>query len=209
MGKYTKIIIPTIYIAVIGLMVAISSLVLTGINKYVNKTDYNYTLDDVFSSDIYPVMKTETDSIVRPYISSEVSVGKYFYDYESDETKQKESLIYYENTYLQNTGVDYISNESFEIVSILDGEVIGIEDSDIYGKILTIKHNDNLISVYSNIKDILVTVGYKVSQGEIIATSDTSKLDTEVNSLLHFEVKYKDSYIDPESLYTLKVSDLQ
>ena len=96
-----------------------------------------------------------------------------------------------------------------DVVSILDGEVISIEDNAIYGKVVTIKHNDNLKSVYSNVKNVLVNVGYKISQGEIFASSDTYKVDTKVKSLLHFEVYYKDNAIDPENLYTMSVSDLK
>ena len=91
----------------------------------------------------------------------------------------------------------------------MNGEVESIEDNEIYGKIVTIKHNDNFKSVYSNVKDILVTVGYKVSQGEIIAASNSSKIDKEHASLLHFEVYYKGEAIDPENLYTLSVSELE
>ena len=123
--------------------------------------------------------------------------------------KQLDSLIYYENTYMQNNGVDYSNDEEFDVVSILDGEVISIEDNAIYGKVVTIKHNDNLKSIYSNVKNVLVNVGYKISQGEIFASSDTYKVDTKVKSLLHFEVYYKDNAIDPENLYTMSVSDLK
>jgi murein DD-endopeptidase MepM/ murein hydrolase activator NlpD len=190
-------------------MVMITMIVVNGINSYLKeKVDYEYTLDRVFEDDIVPVIKTETESIVRPYIDSNVKVGKYFYDYESDGNKQQNSLIMYENIYMQNTGVDYINSVDFDIVSILDGEVISIEDSEIYGKIVSIKHNDNLISVYSNITDINLSVGYKVSQGEIIASSMKSKV-SEDNSMLHFEISYKGNYIDPENLYTIKVSEIQ
>ena len=51
-----------------------------------------------------------------------------------------------------------------------------IKDGELYGKVITIKHNDNLYSVYSNISNVLISVGYRVSQGEIIGTSSDSKL---------------------------------
>lgn len=211
MKKYSKYLLPSLYIGVIAVMIVCATLVVGGIKSFVEtKTDIKYVLDDVFDGDnISPVMKNDSNLIIRPYISDKVKIGKYFYDYETDNKKQEESIIVYENTYLQNNGVDYISEESFDIVSVLDGEVIGIEDSEIYGKILTIKHNDNLETIYSNIGNILVNVGYKVAQGEIIATSDKYKLDTKVNSMLHFEVHYKGDIMDPENLYTLKVSDLK
>ena len=110
---------------------------------------------------------------------------------------------------MQNNGVDYVSDEEFDVVSVLEGEIIGIEDNDVYGKILTIKHNENLISVYSNIKNITAKVGYKLSQGEIIGTSNKSSLESSDKTMLHFEVYYKGNALDPENLYTMSVSDFE
>ena len=210
MRKYGKIFIPVIYISVIIVMVLSVLLVINGVKSFLNEQEKpNYVLDDYFS-DISPVMKTEkNDKVIRPYLDDKVKVGKYFYDYKANDDKKKSSIIVYENTYIQNKGVDYVNTEDFDVVSIMNGEVESIEDNEIYGKIITIKHNDNFKSVYSNVKDILVTVGYKVSQGEIIAASNSSKIDKEHASLLHFEVYYKGEAIDPENLYTLSVSELE
>ena len=210
MKKYSKIIIPSIYVGVIGVMVVSCLLVVSGVKNFLNeRKDYDYTLDKVFIRDTIPVSKNENNMIIKPYTNDKVKVYSYFYDFEGDTKKQLDSLIYYENTYMQNNGVDYSNDEEFDVVSILDGEVISIEDNAIYGKVVTIKHNDNLKSVYSNVKNVLVNVGYKISQGEIFASSDTYKVDTKVKSLLHFEVYYKDNAIDPENLYTMSVSDLK
>lgn len=210
MKKYSKIIIPSIYVGVIGVMVVSCLLVVSGVKNFLNeRKDYDYTLDKVFIKDTIPVSKNENNMIIKPYTNDKVKVYSYFYDFEGDTKKQLDSLIYYENTYMQNNGVDYSNDEEFDVVSILDGEVISIEDNAIYGKVVTIKHNDNLKSVYSNVKNVLVNVGYKISQGEIFASSDTYKVDTKVKSLLHFEVYYKDNVIDPENLYTMSVSDLK
>ena len=207
--KYSKYLLPTVYIGVIAVMIVSVVLVISGVKSYlVEKPNYNYTLDEVFTSDILPVVKTESYTIIKPYVSENVTIGRYFYNPNSEKEKQESSIIYYENTYMQNMGVDYVSKEEFDIVSILDGEVESIEDNEIYDKKLVIKYNDNLKAVYSNIKDILVSVGYKVSQGEIIATSTNSKIDNNP-SLLHFEVYYKGEVIDPESLYTMSVNDLE
>ncbi len=210
MKKYSKIIIPSIYVGVIGVMVVSCLLVVSGVKNFISeRKDYDYTLDKVFVKDTIPVSKNESNMIIKPYTNDKVKVYSYFYDFESDTKKQLNSLIYYENTYMQNNGVDYSNEEDFDVVSILDGEVISIEDNVIYGKVVTIKHNDNLKSVYSNVKDVLVNVGYKISQGEIFASTTSYKVDTNVKSLLHFEVYYKDNAIDPENLYTMSVSDLK
>ncbi len=210
MEKYTKYLMPTIYIGVIAVMVVSVMLVVTGVKNYLTEEPkYNYTLDDFFQSDLSPVVSTKSDTIIRPYIDDKVKVGKYFYDFETDKEKQEGSLIYFENTYMQNKGVDYVNDEDFDVLSVLDGEIISVEENEVYGKVITIKHNDNLKTVYSNVTDVLVATGYKVSQGEIIASSTSSKLDTENKSLLHFEVYYKENPMDPENLYTLKVNELE
>lgn len=209
MKDYVKIAIPFVYVGIVVFMVIISITLLNGVKNYIKEDAiYKYALENVFEDDVVPVMKTETENIVRPYIESNVKIGKYFYDYEGDENRQNDSIIYYKDTYMQNTGVNYINDEAFDVVSVLNGEVIGIEDNDVYGKIVTIKHNDNLITTYSNIEDVVVDMGYNVSQGEIIGTSSISEISDNKN-MLHFEVIYKGEYMDPENLYTLKVSDVQ
>lgn len=210
MNKYSKILLPTFYIGIIAVMVLCSTLVVSGVKTYlINRQEMKFTIDNVFDEDTTPVVKTETNIIVKPYISDSVKVGRYFYDFESDEKKQENSLILYEDTYMQNNGVDYVDNKNFDVVAILDGEIISIEDSEVYGKVVTIKHNDNLKSVYSNVDGVLVTVGYKIHQGEIFAMSAKSKLQSDYESMLHFEVFYKESAIDPENMYTMSVSDFQ
>lgn len=210
MNKYSKILLPTFYIGIIAVMVLCATLVVSGVKTYLtNREEMKFTIDNDFDEDTTPVVETETNTIVKPYIAESVKVGRYFYDFESDEKKQENSLILYEDTYMQNNGVDYVDSKNFDIVAILDGEVISIEDSEVYGKVVTIKHNDNLKSVYSNVDGVLVSIGYKVHQGEIFAMSAKPKLQSDYKSMLHFEVFYKESAIDPENMYTLSVSDFQ
>lgn len=210
MNKFLKVLLPTLYIGIIGVMILTVMLIIGGLNNLSNnKTKYKFAASDIFENETMPVSKTGSTIIVKPYIQDNISVGKTYYDYKSNEQDQKNSIIYYKGSYFQNNGVDYINKENFDVVSILDGEVISIEDNEIYGKILKIKHNDNLISVYSNIKDILVNVGYKVNTGEIIATSNKSIYEKDNNSLLHFEVYFKNKSINPESIYTLDVSEIE
>ncbi len=210
MGKYYKVLLPIFYIGIIAVMVACILLVITGIKNYVedsNKT--KFTLDSVFEDTVEPVNKTESNTIIKPFTSDKVTVGRTFYDYKSEAKKQERSLIVYENTYMQNNGVDYVCSDEFDVVSVLAGEIISIEDNDVYGKVVTIKHNENLTSIYSNIKSITAKVGYKISQGEILGVSNKSSLESSDKNMLHFEVYYKGNPIDPENLYTMSVSDFE
>ena len=66
--------------------------------------------------------------------------NKSYYDYKAEEENQEASIIYYENTYIQNTGVDYVSKEVFDVNSIADGTVISVTQDDIVGQTIKIKH---------------------------------------------------------------------
>ena len=87
MIKAKKMIIPSIYVFAVILIVASILLVVTSINKYLTiPKDYNYAVDTQFEN-IVPVVETQT-TIIKPYLSEDVKVGKYFYDFEADEERQ-------------------------------------------------------------------------------------------------------------------------
>ena len=86
--------------------------------------DYYYDYGDL------PVINTDV-VISRPYSNGSVSVVKDYYDYKGDSSSQENSIVYYGNTYMQNSGVDYGMSEAFEVVSILDGTVMEVLDDEI------------------------------------------------------------------------------
>lgn len=207
MIKAKKMIIPLIYISAVILIVASILLVISSINKYLTiPKDYNYAVDTKFEN-VVPVVETQT-TIIKPYLSEDVKVGKYFYDFEADEERQQNSIIFYENTYMQNSGVDYVSDSVFDIVAVLDGEVISVETDSTLGNIIKLKHDKNLITVYQGIDNIDLKEGNTVNQGTIIGTSGTSKINTNYTTSLHFEVYYNGELMDPENFYTLNIEDL-
>ena len=74
--------------------------------------EINYVSESI-SNDDEPVVKEE-NKILKPYTNDQVKIGKYYYDYKADETKQQNSITYHDNTYMQNSGIDYILEETFE-----------------------------------------------------------------------------------------------
>ena len=206
MTKIKKLIIPSVYVGAIILIISSIMLVISSINKYLTiPKDYNYSVETNFEN-IIPVVETN-NQIIKPYLSDNVTIGKYFYDFEANEERQQNSIIFYENTYMQNSGVDYISDTQFDILAVLDGEVISVETDDTLGNIVKIKHDKNIITVYQGIDNIEIEKGNKVNQGSIIGTSGTSKINTNYTTSLHFEVYYNGQLIDPENFYSLNLQD--
>lgn len=167
-------------------------------NTYVNKVILEYDT---------PVVNVE-DSIIKPYLEESITIGRNFYDYQATSEEQQQSLIYYEGTYIPNTGVDYKSDEVFDVIAILDGEVTKVTENPILGKIVEITHNNNLISVYQSLNDIVVQEGDLIIQGQIIAKSGTSNISKDLNNHLHFEIIYNGKNINPEKCYDKKIDEL-
>lgn len=147
-----------------------------------------------------PVVST-SKTIVKPYLDSDVSLVKGFYDYKGDSDSQEKSIIFYENTYMQNSGVSYSSEKIFDVISVLDGIVISVENNDILGTTVEIRHDNDLISVYQSLSNVNVKKDDKVIQGQIIAKSGLSNIEKDLGNHLHFELYYKGKIVNPEEYY--------
>lgn len=150
----------------------------------------------------------ETKSIIRPYTSKEVSATIPYYNIDGTNDEQAAALIYYEGIYMQNTGVLYTSNNQFDVVSILDGTVKNVKEDSLMGNIVEIEHTNNLTTVYQSLGEVKVSVGDKVSQGDVIATSGQNKITTDTSNALHFEVFYKGEVFNPEEFYLLDYNEV-
>ncbi len=163
----------------------------------------SYVSYEVLTDNVMPVLNEtpqEDTDIIRPYTNTEVTVGKSYYDYQGENDNQEKSIVYYENTYIQNQGTDYVLKDEFDVNSIADGEVISITKDDITGSTIKIKHN-NLISVYQSVNNIKVKEKESVVKGQVIATSGTNNIGSDLGNHLHFEL-YKDNIlINPEEYF--------
>lgn len=158
------------------------------------KTNDLVTTDTI--SDTVPVIN-ETRKMINPYTDSSVTISKSYYDYKGEATEQEKSITVYENTYIQNTGIDYISTNTFDIVSVLDGTVVTVKEDELLGKIIEVKHDNGLITSYQSLSEITVQKNDKIKQGQVIGKSGTNKLDKEIGNHLHFEIYENGSSVNP------------
>lgn len=211
-----KLFVPAVYLIAVLSVIGCIVLTITSINKYLTKEEkINYSVDGIIKSDTVPVNKnqdgnvtTDEELIIRPYKSDKVSIGRYFYDFEAEAKDQENAIIFYENTYMQNSGVDYISDEAFDVISVLDGKVLNVDYNEVLGNIVKVEHEKDIVTVYQGIDKTDLKVGDTLKQGDIIGKSSTSLVNSKYPNSLHFEVYYKGALIDPENFYTLKLADL-
>lgn len=164
-------------------------------NKRLSKVPDNHITETITRKEL-PVIN-ELEVIINPYTQADVIVGKGFYDYKGSEEEQEKSITKYENTYLQNTGIDFTSDTPFEVVSILSGEVIDVKDDETLGKTVVIQHKNNYVSTYQSLSEVSVKKGDKVSQGKVIGKSGSNEMEKELGNHLHFELSISNQIVNP------------
>ncbi len=174
--------------------------------------DLEESLDDVtyvssvILNDILPVASVDI-TISNPYVNESVTIKRYYFNMEDDIDRQKESIVVYDNTYMPNTGVDFVSEEEFDVVSIMNGTVIDIKEDEMLGKIVEIRHDNNIISSYGALSSINVQKGETISQGTKIGRSGTSKLNESLGNHLHFEIYQNGVNVDPLKVIGKNIGD--
>ncbi len=170
------------------------------------ESNENYVVNSLIET-ITPVVSTEEKKIIKPYTSENVAINKTYYEKNDSEEDQQKSLIYYENTYLQNSGVVYSSSEEFDSVAVLDGTVIDVKQDELLNTVVYVSHNNNLTTIYYGLKDVSVKANDAVMQGDVLGKSSTNKFCAEKNSIL-FEVNYNGQVLNPENFYNMNIDEL-
>ena len=191
---------------VVLFLVSVITIANNGTKKVVKEDDNFVYVNDYIFDNYYPVVNQD-EKISRPYTSDKVSIYKNFYDKDASEEEQKNSLIYHEDIYMQNSGVDYKSDESFDVTSVLSGTVSNITDDALLGKTIEIRSSTEIITTYQSLGEISVKKGDTVTQGQIIGKSGTCTLNSDVANGLHFEMYKNGQVINPEKFYDKSVKE--
>lgn len=166
-----------------------------------NDDNYGYVSKTIFDETVPVMNEANGVQLIRPYTDEKVKIVKNYYDYKGEEETQKNSIFFHEDTYMQSTGVSYGGVDDFDVVAVLDGTVTSVREDELLGKIVEIKHNNNLTSVYQSLKDVSVKKDDKVNQGQPIAKAGTSNIDTSLKNHVYFELIQDGKVINPEEQF--------
>lgn len=98
------------------------------------------------------------------------------------------------NIFTNNNGIDISTNKGAQVRAVFEGEVTSVISILGAGKTVIVKHG-NYRTVYSNLQDVYVSMGAKLSTKQAIGSllvSDDSNLST-----LHFEVRHDINVMNP------------
>ena len=197
--------IPLLIVLFVLLPLLVLSFLYNNSLKPKEEIEEDYVNEEIIDRSL-PVINTKK-TIINPFIDPSVKEGKLYYDYKADEENQINSIVIRDNTYTQNTGIDYVSDNPFDVVAILEGTISSIKEEDSLGKTIEIKHDNGLISIYQSLSDISVKKGEIVTQGQVIGKSGENEVDKELGNHLHFEIYNNGKSVNPNNYLNKEVED--
>lgn len=200
--KLKPYVLPTIMtLAIVSVMFG-TAMLRSNLQKDTSEDELTSYVTSTVLEEEQPVIK-ESRMMINPYTDTTVSIGKNYYDYKADAETQEKSIVYHDNTYMQNSGTDFVGEKVFDVVAVLDGSVTDVKEDETLGKVVEIKHENGYIGIYQSLSEVSVKKGDMVTQGQVIGKSGTNELDKDMGNHLHFELYVNGTVVNP-TLYLNK-----
>jgi len=124
-----------------------------------------------------------------------------FYDKNGSKESQEKALIFYDNKYHMNRGIDLGMEDgnTFEVVAALSGKVSKVEDDALLGNTVVIEHQNGITTHYQSLTDIAVEVGDEVVKGQVLAKAGKSTLNEDAGVHVHFEIRKEGVAVNPNN----------
>jgi stage II sporulation protein Q len=201
-----------------AIYIASAALILTGVLWYQsagNSASDNYKSTDLagkkYDQPSVAVNRAMENFVMPVKDSDQVVVEKKFYDFKASKDDQEAALVFYNNTYEPNTGIDYAmkNDETFDVVAALSGTVTRVDEDSLLGNVIEIEHDKGVVTLYESVKDMKVKVGDQVEQGQAIAMAGQSLLNEKAGTHVHFEIRKDGVAVNPENYFNKPLSELQ
>ncbi len=169
-----------------------------------NKNDsvINHSKEVFKEENVKEVINTEDKktNVIDPFNKESVSIVKNYYDDNDEPDAQEKSLIYYENTYMPNTGILYGDDNPFDVLSIMDGKVIKIDKDETLKNSIEIKYSNNLTCIYYTLDNIELKEGDMVIQGQKLGEAGISDIKSDKKYTFLFETYIDSKLVNPKTV---------
>lgn len=161
-------------------------------------------VDDPVDPPVDPVVK-----FALP-VTGDYEVVRIFFDTALTDEELVSAVITNGSYMIESKGMSYAKSDNsvFEVSAIYDGEVLSIEEDELDGTTVTIKHSDSIVSIYSSLSNVSVSVGDTVTCGQTFAKASTSMMDIAAGVHVHLEVKVNNSYVNPASVFGKEIAEV-
>lgn len=199
--------------------IASAAIILTGVlwyqNSASNSDDFKYDAGESptkqFNDPGLPVSKN-LENFSWPVADQDAVVTqKEFYDNAENKEKQVNALVFYDNMYQPNTGIDLKMKDDseFDVVASLSGTVTNVTTDPVLGNTIELDHGNGIKTVYQSVKDFKVEKGDQVEKGQSLATAGKSSFNKEAGVHVHFEIRKNNVAVNPIDFFDKSLSALE
>lgn len=187
-----------------------AAVILAGVLWFQNKNDGKPKKDEYEYSQNVPgtsykdeesvPVNESVEHVTMPVLDpNTVEIKTPFYDYAASKEEQEAALVFYNNTYHPNRGIDLVmkDGQSFDVTASLSGTITKAEKDPILGYIVEIDHNNGVMTVYQSLASVEVKEGDAVKQGQVIGKAGQSPFNQEAGTHVHFEIRKDGKPVNP------------
>ncbi len=159
-----------------------------GLPKKTVKTTSKKLVDDQNNNSV-PISKKQNAISTKKTFIMPVK-GRIISKYNPNNEKQK------------NQGIDFQVSPGSPVFAAASGNVALITDNtENFGKIVLIKHKNNLISIYGRVAKVLVKKNEVVTKGQKIGSMAEKINDGKTGTILHFELRRGTQSVNPQNYF--------
>lgn len=198
---------PVMYVAVAGIMLTLMWVYQQDMTESVTQTEVGGVAKNDASSAKQQTSKEQTlavnkplETMIWPYLpDASVKVVMSFYDMGAPVSARQQALVEYDRTFIPHTGIDFARKDQkpFPVLSALSGIVTRAETHAIFGQLVEITHENNLVTVYQSLGRTDVKLNATVKQGDIIGQAGRNVFEKNQGVHLHFEVRQNGAAVNP------------
>lgn len=159
-----------------------------------------------------PTVKPEEKAKFIVPVSGEYEIVRTYFDAALSDEELVSAIIFTGSYMIESKGLSYAkpnSDDPFNVCAIYEGTVTAVEEDELNGTMVTVKHADGIESMYSSLSDVTLKVNDKVTQGQTLGKSCASLLDVEAGVHVHLEVKVNGSYVNPSTIFGKEITEIE
>ncbi|WP_379970627.1 peptidoglycan DD-metalloendopeptidase family protein [Ectobacillus sp. sgz5001026] len=144
--------------------------------------------------------------------AASVSIKKKFYEDKAPAAEQEQALVFYNNTYSPNTGIDLVAGNGekmFDVTAAVSGTVTKAEKDALLGYVVTVDSENGVSTFYQSLNDSKVEVGQSITQGQVIGQAGLSEMNKELGYHVHFEIRKDGVAVNPEKFLDKSLADVK
>lgn len=167
-----------------------------------NDNNNNNNNDEGQNNPDSPQPSTPTVEKLTMPMDGDFVVVRKFYDMDDSAEEQELAVIQFGKRYYTSNGISLSSKDKtdFKVLAALSGEVVSVDESPIYGVVVTVKHDNDLYTEYGSLSKSMVVTGATVKQGDVLGVSGVCEYDSTLDSHVYFKVMTSSTTYDPEDV---------